>query len=454
MKHTVFALTAILAAGAAAQDAPSAAECVRKLGDEDFNVRDAAEKKLIQMGEAALPDLRKAAESPDVEVRERITRIIGEIERGLKVSQVYAPPAPITLSARAPLKEILSKIEGAPVDVSAIRDLLDSEVTVELKEAAPFELLDAVCRAHGSIAYRIDGGQIKFAREAFVDYPTVSVEAFRVKIGRIEKYSSDNFQKKEVAWAVTVWGEALPGCKTFGVPSVSLTEVVDEQGNKSKQTDRVFALGGENENNPQAQAVVRMGGLAWGAQAADPARKVFTFVSEREVAKLASVKGVASYFFRIDPRDVKFQNVAQRQEFETEDFKVVLDRGQRMGNVVIVGRGGRVKGSGEGEKLTLTIEPKRDTDKWLASVAGDLLEKDSVVAVDNEGQETKVEATYFGNQMGNVIMVNGQWQQQSLGTYTLDLGKLKVENVKEIRLKIPGVYRKDVPFEIKELKLP
>jgi len=55
-------------------------ELITKLGDARFKVRDEACKKLIEIGKPALPLLKKAAESEEVEIRLRASRIIKIIE--------------------------------------------------------------------------------------------------------------------------------------------------------------------------------------------------------------------------------------------------------------------------------------------------------------------------------------------------------------------------------------
>jgi hypothetical protein len=54
---------------------------VKKLGDTSFSVREEAGKRLEDMGLQALPVLRKAQESRDLEIRHRIAKIIDSIER-------------------------------------------------------------------------------------------------------------------------------------------------------------------------------------------------------------------------------------------------------------------------------------------------------------------------------------------------------------------------------------
>jgi hypothetical protein len=56
-----------------------AARLVKDLGDDDFDVREQAEKDLIELGPAALPALRAALKSKDLEVVKRAERCIKEI---------------------------------------------------------------------------------------------------------------------------------------------------------------------------------------------------------------------------------------------------------------------------------------------------------------------------------------------------------------------------------------
>jgi hypothetical protein len=78
-------LAALLPA-AAPPARPSSAEVarlLRQLGDDDFDVREAATARLLRAGEAALPALHKALASADLEVRHRARRIVAALEARL-----------------------------------------------------------------------------------------------------------------------------------------------------------------------------------------------------------------------------------------------------------------------------------------------------------------------------------------------------------------------------------
>jgi hypothetical protein len=72
-------LTLALAALVLAQDAADPAELVRKLGHDDYVVREQATQDLIEMGEDAIPALEKALQSDDLEVRLRAGRALRAI---------------------------------------------------------------------------------------------------------------------------------------------------------------------------------------------------------------------------------------------------------------------------------------------------------------------------------------------------------------------------------------
>src|SRR2546428_2390316 len=59
------------------------ARLVKQLGSSDFRTRDAATKRLQEIGEPALDALNKAATSKDLEMRRRAEQVIAVIENKL-----------------------------------------------------------------------------------------------------------------------------------------------------------------------------------------------------------------------------------------------------------------------------------------------------------------------------------------------------------------------------------
>jgi len=103
MRAALFLLPLFLAAVAVAQQAPAAEELIKQLGHEDYQVREDATKKLIEMGEKAVPALEKALLAEDLEVRVRAGRALRSIrgekankEEQVKEGEPLAPGARMT----------------------------------------------------------------------------------------------------------------------------------------------------------------------------------------------------------------------------------------------------------------------------------------------------------------------------------------------------------------------
>jgi hypothetical protein len=65
---------------AAPGDAVRIDSLINQLGSEQFAEREAADRELTRYGERALPALRKAARSPDAEVRRRVKELLRAIK--------------------------------------------------------------------------------------------------------------------------------------------------------------------------------------------------------------------------------------------------------------------------------------------------------------------------------------------------------------------------------------
>jgi HEAT repeat protein len=74
-------LIAATVAGFGQAQAPPVAVLIRQLGDRDFRTREGAARTLQDLGDVALPELRKAQPHADPDVRRRIAQIISLGER-------------------------------------------------------------------------------------------------------------------------------------------------------------------------------------------------------------------------------------------------------------------------------------------------------------------------------------------------------------------------------------
>ncbi len=105
LRTTTFVLATLMALPgvAVAQDAnpeERIARLVERLSDPDFQVRDAATEELVQIGEAALPALEKAAASDDAEVSWRAKKTLETIKA--KLAESKPAPEPEGPTSRGP----------------------------------------------------------------------------------------------------------------------------------------------------------------------------------------------------------------------------------------------------------------------------------------------------------------------------------------------------------------
>lgn len=399
---------------------------IEQLGHDDASVREASEKELAEIGAPALEKLRRAAESDDPEIRERADRILKAVELQVKFAQVYSPPPPLTVSGTRTVREALSLI-GSDI---APRDVLDLPVTLDLKDATPFDLLDSVCRQVDSLRYVVEDGRLRFLREPFLAAPSFSSEAFRVRLAKVDSFATTDFTRKRYAWSIQLQPEVFPTAKTFGTPLLSVHHVEDDRGRRARRSDDLFIVG-LDESGPMkkwADSIRMQGSMSRAA-----ANRVFTFVGQEPTAHLSVVRGIATFFFRIDAQDLRLE--IGRPATITE-FTVTATAS---------GRGVR------GEMLQLTVLAGRDS-AWLQGVLSDVVDRASIVAVDPSGNEHKLEP-FTQTHNGDWAYATNVKGRIGIAGHVL-LGTLKATEIREIRVKASGVYRKEVPFEIRSVPLP
>jgi hypothetical protein len=141
-----------LAAIVLAQDVTDPAELVKKLGSEDYAVREDAQKKLIEMGERAVPALEEALKSDDLEVRLRAGRALRAIgaepkqaEKAVEVEEAGEPVAPGVQQRSTSLQIMPGKVTitvTETVDGKQVTKTYEASSMEELKEKYPELKLD------------------------------------------------------------------------------------------------------------------------------------------------------------------------------------------------------------------------------------------------------------------------------------------------------------------------
>ena len=121
-------------------------EWIAQLGDEDFATREAASRRLAGAGTAALPSLRMAAETADLEPRIRVRRLIEQIER-----EATLAPRRVNATFRdALLEDVLKTIRWqTDLPVEAFADVAATRrVTGSFDNATFWEVVDTIATAY------------------------------------------------------------------------------------------------------------------------------------------------------------------------------------------------------------------------------------------------------------------------------------------------------------------
>lgn len=147
--------------GSAAQDT-DVEVLIQQLGDDSIEVREKATAALSALG-GKVEDRLKAKLGPAQGVqRTQIEFLLQSIRRRRNLEAVLSPVKKVTLVAQdKPWKELATEFHrqtGWPLDLESIPD---RSVTLNIKDAAPFEALDALCRA-GQTGYRI--GHVRYSK--------------------------------------------------------------------------------------------------------------------------------------------------------------------------------------------------------------------------------------------------------------------------------------------------
>jgi hypothetical protein len=143
-----------LPAAAPPSDPGATARLVAQLGSAEYAEREAATEALAAIGEVALPALRKAAASPDMEVRMRAGRLLAQIERQAEQARILAPRRVHLAYKNVAVAEAVADLRaksGYHVVLHVLGNTLrDRKVTLDTGGPVPFwEALDLFCAKAG-----------------------------------------------------------------------------------------------------------------------------------------------------------------------------------------------------------------------------------------------------------------------------------------------------------------
>lgn len=161
-----------LAAAVFAQGSEDAAALVKQLGSEDYAVREEAQKKLVEMGDKAVPALEEALKSEDLEVRLRAGRALRAIGARTKQAEPVESEAPE--AGQAPAR---GQFQGMSLSMAP------GKVTVTITQSV-----------NGKIESKTyEGASIEELKEKYPELKSHLDGRFQFRVGGRDDFDMDKF---------------------------------------------------------------------------------------------------------------------------------------------------------------------------------------------------------------------------------------------------------------------
>lgn len=161
-RHGIATSLVWLAGTIAPAAAPDVEALIRQLSAADYRTRESAMRSLESAGGTALPHLRQAQPHADPEVRQRLTQLIGRLERTSLLS-----PQSVSIDAeQKPVGQVFEDLARQTGYRIACQQGDRHLITLQLRNVPFWEAVDAVCRqsGHGLQPYADSSGALNFYR--------------------------------------------------------------------------------------------------------------------------------------------------------------------------------------------------------------------------------------------------------------------------------------------------
>lgn len=167
------------------------ASLIDQLGSPDYQTREAAQRRLLEIGEPAMAQLRRARQYPDAEIVQRAEHILGQIQRN-HAQRELAGTSCSGRFVKRPVSQVLTALcrsTGNPFWLP--KDFWQAGraeplVSITLDKVAFWEAVDAVCRqANLRPSLHNRERALSLRRSPYVRLPTAYSGAFRVTCTRI-----------------------------------------------------------------------------------------------------------------------------------------------------------------------------------------------------------------------------------------------------------------------------
>jgi hypothetical protein len=290
-------------------------EIIPRLSDDSIEVRDRAVQALSDLGPAAVPLLRKRAAELGGETQGRLIEACGKIEARNTLAKYLPPLKRVTLDwENKPAREALDEISrrtGLVVEATGAN--LEGAVTFALRDAAPIQALDELCRQAGLSWRSADDDMFGRRRGAAprstprvlihnaktTDYPAAYVRHYRARVTQVSLTRTNTFQASQSTAQLNLDLSWTPDVKPEGVVSFKVTELKDDQGRSLLP-----------EENERARVRARAMRSRYRGRDMGSSSQYVSFKFPEADAKTLSLKGTAVIAFPQELRTVAFPNPA------------------------------------------------------------------------------------------------------------------------------------------------
>jgi hypothetical protein len=440
------AALAFLAPALFTQDTARIQELLQNLDDDSFEVREAAQRALIEIGPAAIPALKAVLADADrnpekAELKIRATSALRGIEFAVKAKQYYVEPKRVTLHARdadvGPLLADLEKQSGVrilPGNINA-----KAKVSLDADAAPLLQVLDGLCSGAEDLAYELRDNEVRFSPARFLRCPSAYEGPYRFRIVRLRHEHSTDFKTAEGQVELAIESDWQRSLKPSRKVDLDLRTVVDDKG-------AVLELAKSETEDEGSDLVVMANGRVLGRQVrirpegddrSAPVQSL-TFKGLKPGATRISIRGRARFRFPLEKSELVFEKPASGEPVVEGSLSFSF----------------RNQGATRIWKLTLTqvqgAPPMNPED------LDGRIDVDSFVAVDDTGK-THPATLNASREDERRQRVRGAPAPAGapLAEYQVVFPTLEERTVKTIRFKyLSQVFVKTVPFAFADVPLP
>src|SRR5688572_22990320 len=158
---------------------------LERLRADDIETREAAIKEMIDLGEAAIESIDKAAAgSTEPATIERLNIVATQIRRQAQIRKAAPPVKRVTVSAKdVPLRDFLKDVCGqAGVEYSYDGATGDQPVTVEAKDEPFLSVVDRACESRGDLMTFLADSRLKVIPAKGAADPRAYVDGYRLRV--------------------------------------------------------------------------------------------------------------------------------------------------------------------------------------------------------------------------------------------------------------------------------